>query len=185
MRFDEVQEKVHHALNRLIEKDAYLLENNVCERAIGHRLAVWLEESFQGWKVDCEYNREYLDGENGDRVQGKCVYLLEKRIRDGGFQSLASPESISVFPDIIVHKRGSGANLLAIEVKISSDIDEVDFDMMKLNAYREDARLHYEYSLFLRFTHSPNHNYVDADLSKWVKVGENGDIPFIPNEPTS
>lgn len=83
------------ALAKLLERDAYLLRVDANERSIAHRLALYVEEQFDGWDVDCEYNRdghepkEIAFGAEGDGEHGSRV-----------------------FPDVIVHRRGSGDNLL-------------------------------------------------------------------------
>jgi len=49
--------KVANAISCLLEIDSYLLEIDVNERTITHRLAMYLQEEFEDWDVDCEYNR--------------------------------------------------------------------------------------------------------------------------------
>lgn len=83
----------------------------------------------------------------------------------------------SVFPDIIVHKRGeNGNNLLIIEVKkkkASSDVDK-SFDCEKLKKYTstdDENRWAYRYGLFLELP-------VDATFKKdkpellWFQNGQ-------------
>lgn len=54
----DVAEHVRGSLLRLLAEDAYLFEADANERSISHRLALYLEEEFPGWNVDCEYNRD-------------------------------------------------------------------------------------------------------------------------------
>ena len=102
--------KVKKALHSFFENDSDLLHLNVNERSITHKLAEHLQNSFSGLKVDCEYNRK------GDNKKSEKV--------------LANNEK--VFPDIVVHKRGTNnKNLLVIETKkkgrsIKRDIEKLE-----------------------------------------------------------
>jgi hypothetical protein len=54
-----------------------------------------------------------------------------------------------VFPDIIIHKRGTDKNHVVVEVKKSTNTESDKWDMAKLRAFKED--LHYDVALFFRF----------------------------------
>jgi hypothetical protein len=54
---DEIKEKVKYCLLKLKRRDKYLLEKDLNERTITHKLATYLQEQFQELNVDCEYNR--------------------------------------------------------------------------------------------------------------------------------
>lgn len=54
----------------------------------------------------------------------------------------------TVFPDIIVHRRGTDRNLLVIEVKKSSNGLDETYDLMKLVAFRE--QMGYRHAAFIR-----------------------------------
>ena len=49
--------KVIAALEAFYSRETYLLDNDVGERALTHRLAVHVEWQFDGWDVDCDYDR--------------------------------------------------------------------------------------------------------------------------------
>ena len=117
----DVEEKVCKALSILFEKDCYLLKVDANERSITHRLGIYMQEEFPEWDVDCEYNR---DGHKIKELDGR------------------------VFPDIIVHKRGTHCNLLVVEVKKNHTWSDDD-DRDKLRKFREDERLGYKHALFL------------------------------------
>ena len=134
-----VKKRVEAALQILLINDKYLLEHNLHERTITHKFAEYLQILFKNWHVDCEYNRDGCDP--------KLIQIPTQE------------EESSVFPDIIVHRRGSEDNLLIIEVKKSSNRNRnsVYFDQQKLQAYR-DSPLNYKYGLFLIFdTENPTH----------------------------
>ena len=49
--------KVVTALQEFYVRETFLLEKDLGERALTHRLAVHIEHAFPGWEVDCDYNR--------------------------------------------------------------------------------------------------------------------------------
>ena len=58
-----------------------------------------------------------------------------------------------VYPDIIIHKRGSNAdNLCIIEVKKdNSELEYKKYDKLKLDAYTNDDSLKYSVGVFIEF----------------------------------
>jgi hypothetical protein len=127
---------------KLLEKDDHLLRVDINERSICHRLAAYLQEQFYDWNVDCEYNRNAAD-------TGSLHAAKELGIPVDSVQS-DDTDSITVFPDIIVHKRGTSNNLLVVEVKKTTNQALDGFDIGKLCRFKR--QLHYSYALFLRFT---------------------------------
>jgi hypothetical protein len=134
MNEKEVRRVVSDALDAVIEKDSELLEFDVNERSITHRLAMYLQEAVgDAWDVDTEYNRI---GKEDD---------VTKRIPSG---MLPDGSQGRVYPDVIIHQRGvEDENVLIIEAK-KSDSSEKD-DKQKINAYIE--HLNYEQGLFVNF----------------------------------
>jgi hypothetical protein len=57
MKFKKVERKVKCSINKLMEFDDFLLEKDVNERSITHKLAEYMQQEFKDWDVDCEYNR--------------------------------------------------------------------------------------------------------------------------------
>jgi Holliday junction resolvase len=88
---------------------------------------------FSDWTIDCEYNR---DG----TVVKKLIYAVSPK---------GMAEERNVVPDIIIHHRQTTDNLLAIEVKKSSNQENSIKDLNKLAAFRE--QLGYANTLFVRF----------------------------------
>ncbi len=101
-----------------------------------HKLAEYLQQEFQGWNVDCEYNR--------DRADVKKLTLPRQGI------DWDDVEARTVFPDIIVHHRTTNDNLLVVEAKKSSSKINDEFDLGKLEQFKGDP-FHYRYGLFIRF----------------------------------
>jgi len=137
----EVEAKISSAIEKLFERDRALLEIDVNERTITHRLAIYIEEEFPGWDVDCEYNR-YFD-------EGKQIAVTKKLLSTSDVTSVADENAKTVFPDIIVHHRNKKENLIAIEVKKTTNPTPDNEDLEKLNAYKE--KLGYAHTVFIRF----------------------------------
>ena len=45
------------ALLEFFEKEQFLLQNNINERSLTYKLALYLQNHFLDYDVDCEYNR--------------------------------------------------------------------------------------------------------------------------------
>lgn len=138
---DEIEARVLCALSILFERDHHLLRVDVNERSITHRLGIYLQELFPLWDVDCEYNR-HNDETKRLSIPKRLKGLYHTRIRSD------DTKGKTVFPDIIVHERGTDCNLLVVEVKkTNSDVDDA-VDIRKLRAFRE--QLGYSHALFLK-----------------------------------
>jgi len=129
----EICKRIERAYKTLIEKDGYLLKVDANERSITHRLAIHLEAVFPEYNIDCEYNR---DGFNSKRLIG-----YKKNIDS------ADTNGVTVFPDIIIHRRGKRDNFIVIEAKKLSNTD--DSDKEKLDIYKSE--LLYKYAYFVKF----------------------------------
>lgn len=130
----DTAERVQRAVDQLLRRDANLFDMDVNERSISHRLAIYLEEQFPDWDVDCEYNRNGHDP--------KRLRLTPDMIESDDEQGT------SVYPDIIVHRRGKPENFLAIEIKKHNGGGKEN-DLLKLRALRKE--LGYAHALFVRF----------------------------------
>ena len=159
--------KVVAALRAFYADEAFLFAKDVGERTLTHRLAVHLEKQFSGWNVDCDYNR-----------------LGERRLRmpHGTIVSTDDEFGKSVYPDIVVHQREIPNNLLAIEVRKTSNHQPPDHDRHKLRALT-DPHLWFAYGtglyLVLGKTSVASEVYVggvvDQTQSAWL-AGRLGDI---------
>jgi hypothetical protein len=129
-------ERVEQGCSRasgILADEAFLFAKHVGERTLTHRLAVHLEKQFSGWNVDCDYNR-----------------LGERRLRmpHGTIVSTDDEFGKSVYPDIVVHQREIPNNLLAIEVRKTSNHQPPDHDQHKLRALT-DPHLWFAYGIGL------------------------------------
>jgi hypothetical protein len=131
------------ALGRLTELDAVLFHLDANERSLSFRLAHYLACEFPDFDVDCEYNRHHRDEKHRKRLHDPDLLRLA-----GREPSLEDEEGLTVFPDIIIHRRETDDNLLVIEIKKSSSTIKEAFDLAKLKAYREE--LGYRFAKFIR-----------------------------------
>lgn len=139
---EEIERKVATAIGVLFKNDAFLLENDVNERSISHKLAEYLQQQFPEYHVDCEYNR--MKGKSMDeQYTTKTLHLPIGDVRSD------DTKAKTVYPDIIVHKRGTKNNLLAIETKKKTNNSSKNFDYKKLRAFK--AQLKYTFALFVEF----------------------------------
>ena len=111
--------KVVAALREFYAQETWLLEHDLGERTLTHRLAVHLEQQFPGWQVDCDYDRL------GERTL---------RLPHGTIVSTDDHLAKSIYPDIVVHQREIPNNLLAIEIRKASNHQPPDHDRHKLRA---------------------------------------------------
>ena len=123
MELKKIQEKIFEAYELLISKDNYLFEVDANERSLTHKLAEYLQAEFPNWNVDCEYNRYGIDV--------KRLRNFIKKVNSD------DTDAVSVYPDIIIHHRGTKDNLVVIEAKKTSSTAE-DKDVEKLKAYKKD-----------------------------------------------
>ncbi len=124
----DVKDGLEQARSRLLAEDWYLLENDLSERCIAARLAMYLCEHFIGYHVDVEYNRQADD-------LPKTLRLLPEECRRR--RNRQNEASIAV-PDVIVHVRGcSSQNLLVIEMQKSSNREGWDCDDQRIKVFCE------------------------------------------------
>jgi hypothetical protein len=136
MNIVDLKLRVQLAVNTLYARDSMLLSLEVSEWALAHRLAVYLEQEFPGWNIDCEYNKQ---GEHSpDPKTNAATVGTTERTR----------------PDIILHHRGELSrehNLLVIELKKASDPTDCK-KAMEFTALPSGARrFQYQYGLALSF----------------------------------
>jgi hypothetical protein len=176
---------IDKAFSKLLERDRILLENDLHERAITHWFAVYLDDEIQSsfpgkdYNVDCEYNRDITRNNEWTK---RAFILKDKMIPE--FREVSSNQAQdyfgerSVYPDIIVHKRGSNAsNLLVMEIKKSSSNLSREFDIQKLKAYtrnefKEDI-LKYKYGVLVEIGVCDKSS--EGQKTLWFSEGKNMD----------
>lgn len=147
--FRYVRPRVIKALRRFYLNDLYLLQEGAHERSMTFRLGMYLQEIFSGWDVDCEYNRNKFEEDRKKRIPWQLVY-----------------------PDVIIHKRGTKNNLLAIEAKPPhASSDDISVDEKKIMEYVVYEKLQYQYGLFISFEDSISDTLKEL---RWFKSGFTG-----------
>jgi hypothetical protein len=128
--------KLVNAIEVFYARETHLLEKDLGERTLTHRLAVYLEKQFSGWEVDCDYDR-----------LGERTLLLPK----GSIVSTDDHLGKSVYPDIVVHQREIPNNLLAVEVRSAGNHQPPEHDQQKLRALT-DPHLWFAYRIGICLT---------------------------------
>ena len=149
----EVRRILDEALRRLEADDRHLLENDLSERCIAARLAMYLQPAFNGWAVDIEYNRH---GDTPKRlgVPEECANAANEH------------GDALVVPDVIVHERGRhGRNLLVIELKKTTNPAPRGCDRRRVDAFR--AQLRYTYGALIE-CETRRGRQPAAQLTVWV-----------------
>ncbi|WAM33048.1 hypothetical protein [Caldicellulosiruptor morganii] len=158
------------AIDIFLKKESCLLKKGLHERAITHRLAVYIEWLFGQWfDVDCEYNGNE-EHESGRKVIENIYNKYNERTNFN-----TNHNEVSVYPDIIVHRRKVNKfNLLIVEVKKinSSNTSDIEWDIYKLKQYtsRGNGSLNYKYGVFIGFYVCEKFN--EKPLIKWFTNGE-------------
>jgi hypothetical protein len=129
-------DKVVGALSDFYARETHLLERDLGERTLTHRLAVSLERQFPQWNVDCDYNRL---GERTWRLPKASIVSTDDELGK------------SIYPDIVVHHRSIPENLLAIEVRKASNHQPLEHDRHKLRGLT-DPHLWFAYRIGIYLT---------------------------------
>lgn len=142
----QIQELVQRTINRFNKQEQYLIKNNLCERCICGRFAMYLERIisrsvFKGYTTDIEYDRGMGGTDYGKKkVFGSDAYL-----------------------DLIVHKRGYDNeigydNLFAIEMKMPGKDFTHDIERLKLLVDNENG-FNYRASYAIRIISDPRNSH--------------------------
>ena len=137
LNLKEIVDLIEFSLNKLYDRDSYLIKNDLHEQTITHKLANYMEQYCNELKysldVDVEYNRNIKDSK-------RWIFMNEKKL----FK-----------PDIIIHKRGENIhNTLIIEAKKKNcnDCNKIQLDHEKLkNLTTKEDSLYYRFGLFIEF----------------------------------
>ncbi|WP_052330122.1 hypothetical protein [Thermicanus aegyptius] len=184
---ETIELKVKKAVYKLLKEDLYLLQNDLHERTISHKLAYYLQAEFPNLHVDCEYNKNIDEDNNPKKIRVQKELEAEfnnfkeelgKNFLKSKYQEMINNvlySVISVYPDIIVHRRNeSENNLLIIEVKKKGQNSRnTDYDEKKLICYTDPKnpnKLKYKYGVLIKF------NTSEKDLGevtgRWFEDGQ-------------
>ncbi|MFW3340061.1 hypothetical protein ACN9JY_10010 [Aliarcobacter butzleri] len=152
----KIKTKIEQALKKLKDRDSILLEYNLNERTISHKLGIYIENIFTGYDVDCEYNRISSSCKILDIFPKKCVNNDDTK-------------AITVYPDIIVHKRGNNdENYIVIEIKKSTNNspEEIAYDKRKLKEYK--SQLGYKFAIFINIATGSDFSSTQNDSIEFI-----------------
>lgn len=144
MKKSLVQQTINKALDLFYANDLTLLNRTVCEKAVTHRLAFYLEILIMcddRWPkpihIDCEFHR-----------------APEAAPKRKEYQRADGSDTWS-YPDIIIHRRmdneQNGANYVMIEAKTFYSEEDDAADLHKLKTFRQKPKYEYEYGVFIDF----------------------------------
>ena len=145
MNKQEIRQRFECALRNFYRKEAKLVEYQVSERALTHKLAENLQELFPHHNVDCEYNKV------GDGDPKRLYLLMAGRPDCPHDCDRCHAGKCVIFPDIIVHRRGTETNLLVIEAKTAWSRLSPEHDFKKLAALTASGHYHYQLGIAIRF----------------------------------
>jgi hypothetical protein len=153
MEPEEVRKRLEAALRQLEENNSHLFEDNLSERCIASRLAMYLQNVFPEFSVDVEYNRKGVRPKTLDLPE-ECANYQTKN------------GEVLVLPDIIVHRRGEeGPNILALELKKTTNPGSRECDHMRIHAFRE--QLNYGSAAFVECETRPGRK-PSAAIAEWL-----------------
>ncbi len=168
-----IVDKIHKAYRTLLSQDRHLFEADASERSLTHKLGEYLQAEFPEWNVDCEYNR--------DRHEVKSVYPWEEKAEEIVRKINDTPagkqrdmlvnmfeNGVTVFPDIIVHRRNTDDNLVVIEAK-KSNFGGADQDEEKLYAYLYELEYRYAFKVTFPVGKKLKEFKEFADITDFVK----------------
>jgi hypothetical protein len=173
MEFTEIRERLLRSIQQVISNDLYLIEHNINEPTISHRLAIYLEPLFPEFNVDCEYNGD-IDADNGRKY---ISILHDNAIQLGILNAGEGDQELInryVYPDIIIHRRGRNGienNLLIIEIKKSSNQSNGRWDALKLESFtsaENENHYNYRFGVFVKFNIGEEPNYI----THWYQNGQ-------------
>lgn len=222
---------IDQGLQTLLTHDKYLLEQEVNERSVTHKLGEYYQRIFFKWNVDCEYNKHfdqekvieinpkrfleqmasYLEMENVDMLNKEkwTSYLKEHEdISQSDIDNLKSqltdPHLIydeeldvvslvlemenkeqiikTIFPDIIVHQRGTANNFVVVEAKKSTNHNKQGrlYDLVKLFTLVDSEKFKYQYGFFVNIP--AGNDLVRHKDFKFQKLGMNEQITKVESK---
>lgn len=139
-----IRESIDRSIEKLIENDRELIDNKM-EWATAHKLAVYLEDYYPEWNIDCEYNK-----------------------MGPAFRTKHDSNNQYKRPDIIIHHRGrleKEHNLLVIEIKMDAGDEDDEAKLIDFTSEPSGDR-EFQYQLGLKITFLP-----ELDL-KWFENGQ-------------
>ncbi len=143
--YKKITQIVNLAIERFLQNDLGLLYDDVHERTISSKIAMYLQPHFNGYNVDPEYNRE---GHRIKTLNGEKIY-----------------------PDIIVHIRNKKVNLLIMEIKKDIHPEKlINKDRNRLKKMTINQKYQYRLGVLIIFCVKNTHN--NQPIIEYYKNGE-------------
>lgn len=173
MTSSQLREKIIMAYKILLKNDHYLLEKDVNERTISHKLAEYLQILFPEYNVDCDYSKNF---KSSDPVQpwDELAQLINLKCQENPIDSINQcstllNDSVSIYPDIIIHKRGTDNNFVVIETKkrptAKKSIVDEEVKLRKIK-----SGVDFKYAFLITFPVAEELSlYQDSNLSSYIE----------------
>ena len=155
---NEIKNRIKECLEKLYQNDSILFERNdgkgLCERCIVFRFALYLQEVFEDYFVDCDFNSAQV---NGQSASGKPI-------------ANSDGTTTGRFVDIIVHKRTFNQNndFICFEIKKWNNHNSKVSGKDKNNLRVLTSEYGYQYGFYLILGKS-------KEKTKWA-VYQRGDV---------
>lgn len=142
---DDLKYRFEKACKKFQSNEQYLIQNNLGERVLSHKLAEHLQKEFGEYNVDCEYNKNITETKRLREIKE-----FVRQTRNNGLSNFEEEHGINVSPDIIIHIRGSNThNKIVVEIKkANSPIKDEEFDKLKIEFYMKE--LNYSLGIFVK-----------------------------------
>lgn len=158
MSNEDTLTRINESIEELWEKDCWLLTEELNERCIAHKLAIYLASRFPDYQVDCEYNGD-IENDNHNKIVGmlrKDILNIGAGLNEAELKTTDEILMRRVNPDIIIHSRRTNKNnLCVLELKTRYNPPaEVRFDELKLKAYtrpKNNYGMDYQLGIYLDF----------------------------------
>lgn len=162
------------ALEKLKRNEKGLIQNDINERTMAHRLAIYLGELFDDYNIDVEYNRNIEKGKHEPKyvsIIKDCFLKSYRKAKENGDDIQMFLEQVTTYPDIIIHERGNNDhNLLVVEIKKSNNKSDWEIDKKKLEGFtRQDDG--YKYKLGVHLIIYISSSWKDPEYN-WYVNGE-------------
>ena len=120
----EIGNDLFKAISEFLLKECFLLKHDINERSITHKLAEYIQKYFSDYNVDCEYNRMPNERDERNNNGEARKEFISKALKLYPSQTCSyDDKGTTVYPDIIIHKRGSNkSNLIVIEAKKKANV---------------------------------------------------------------
>lgn len=137
---ETIRETINDCIGKLYDIDKDLFKKNegrgVCERCLVFRFAHYLQEEFNGYFVDCDYNSSFARGQSRN---GKPI------INEDGSETKR-------FVDIIIHKRSAEeSDYICFEIKKWNNRSEYAVQKDENNLKHLTSSYGYKYGFHVTF----------------------------------